>query len=194
MGNLNSVKNMLKKIGQNSVISGEIGVLEKADKIILPGVGSFEAAMTNIKNRNLYDILNHKALVDKIPLLGICLGMQLLTNHSEEGNVEGFGWIDANTLKFEFSNNKLKIPHMGWNRIKTDDSNLLFKNLQEESKFYFVHSYYVKCSEKSNSLATTEYGFTFDSSIHKDNIYGTQFHPEKSHKYGMELLKNFSNI
>ncbi|MEM9077491.1 MAG: imidazole glycerol phosphate synthase subunit HisH [Bacteroidota bacterium] len=195
MGNLNSIKNMLKKIGHSSIISSEVEEIEKAGKVILPGVGSFDAAMMNIKRRNLFDVLNYKASDEKVPLLGICLGMQLLTNSSEEGEEKGFGWINADTIKFENKNGEiLKVPHMGWNRIKFDPSSLLFQGLDEATKFYFVHSYYVKCHSQKNSLAKTQYGLDFDSIINNDNIYGTQFHPEKSHKYGMQLLKNFMNL
>ncbi|MFO7256968.1 MAG: imidazole glycerol phosphate synthase subunit HisH [Bacteroidota bacterium] len=195
MGNLASIKNMLKKIGVNAEISPDAEVIAKAKKIILPGVGAFDNAMTNIDALGLRSILNKKALEEKVPVLGICLGMQILMKSSEEGSLPGLGWIDGVVKRFRFdnANSTLKVPHMGWNLISTQDDQHLFKGLQD-SKFYFVHSYYVECSDSSHSLATTTYGIVFTSSVHKDNIFGTQFHPEKSHRYGMQLLRNFATM
>jgi glutamine amidotransferase len=195
MGNLASIKNMLKKIGVNAEISPDAEVIAKAKKIILPGVGAFDNAMTNIDALGLRSILNKKALEEKVPVLGICLGMQILMKSSEEGSLPGLGWIDGVVKRFRFdnANSTLKVPHMGWNLISTQDDQHLFKGLQD-SKFYFVHSYYVECSDSSHSLATTTYGIVFTSSVHKANIFGTQFHPEKSHRYGMQLLRNFATM
>lgn len=194
MGNLGSVKNMLNRIGVQSQITNSITAIEKADKLLLPGVGAFAAAMTLIKEKNLVDILNYKVVEKKTPVLGICLGMQLLTDHSEEGNVKGLGWIKAATRKFQFQDNNLKIPHMGWNFVNLKQKNALTENLDAESKFYFVHSYYVECDNSVNVLATTFYGNAFHSIINDENIFGAQFHPEKSHKFGMQILSNFSKI
>lgn len=194
MGNLGSVQNMLNRIGVQSQITNSITDIEKAGKILLPGVGAFGAAMALIKEKNLVDILNHKVVEKKTPVLGICLGMQLLTKHSEEGNVKGLGWINATTKKFQFQDNSLKIPHMGWNFVKLKQKNALIENLDAESKFYFVHSYYVECANSANVLATTFYGNDFHSIIHDENVFGAQFHPEKSHKFGMQILSNFSKI
>ena len=195
MGNLASIKNMLKKLGVPSEITSSPSVLEKAEKIILPGVGAFDNAMINIRNFGLIDILTNKALKEKVPILGICLGMQVLMSSSEEGQESGLGWIEGKSLRFRFSdsNPQLKVPHMGWNRVYPKDTTSLYKNIVDP-RFYFVHSFYVKCQRPEDSLAKTSYGFDFDSSIHKENIYGTQFHPEKSHKFGMQLLKNFVEI
>ncbi|MFO0479794.1 MAG: imidazole glycerol phosphate synthase subunit HisH, partial [Bacteroidota bacterium] len=148
-----------------------------------------------IKELDFQTLLNYKALEEKIPVLGICLGMQLLTNHSEEGKLPGLGWIPAETIKFKFDHQQnLKIPHMGWNLVKDNGTSKLTANFDEDARFYFVHSYYVKCKNEINSILKTNYGITFDSAIQKDNIYGAQFHPEKSHKFGMKFLKNFSEI
>lgn len=194
MGNLGSVLNMLKKLNQNAVISSDIALIKSAQKLILPGVGNFQKAMQNLSDLNLISILNQKVLVEKTPLLGICLGMQLLTKRSDEGNVFGLGWIDAETIKFNFNNYpSLKTPHMGWNNVDFKGDNLISEGI-ENSRFYFVHSYFVKCSNISNVLSTTIYGLEFHSGIFSDNIYGVQFHPEKSHKFGFKLLANFCKL
>jgi glutamine amidotransferase len=193
MGNLGSVRNMLKYIGVPSEIVDNPDELGKAEKILLPGVGSFDQAMKRIKDCGFLEVLNHKALKEKVPIIGICLGMQLLTNGSEEGKLPGLAWIEAETILFP-RNNGLKVPHMGWNSVHPTWPNLLTNNLPEESRFYFVHSYYVKVNHEENSVLKAEYGIRFDAAIQKDNIFGVQFHPEKSHKYGMQLLKNFAKI
>ncbi|MEW6506960.1 MAG: imidazole glycerol phosphate synthase subunit HisH [Bacteroidota bacterium] len=195
MGNLGSIYNMFKRIKVDSEITGNIVKIEKAKKILLPGVGSFDKAISIIDDLGLREILNKKAVIEKIPFLGVCLGMQLLTDFSEEGNLQGLCYISAKTIKFKFSDNHYKIPHMGWNSVKLTGSNALIRDLPEEPRFYFVHSYYVKVEDKSNTLLKTMYGgIEFDSAIAKDNIYGVQFHPEKSHRYGMKLLENFARI
>jgi imidazole glycerol-phosphate synthase subunit HisH len=193
MGNLGSVKNMSKKIGINAVISSDIKDIENAEKLILPGVGAFDQGIKKIHELNLFDILNEKVISRKTPILGICLGFQLLTMHSEEGTLNGLGWIDAVTKRFNFeeSDKKMKIPHMGWNSVDFNSSSTLFSDWQGEARFYFVHSYHVVC--KSKDIITSEclYGKKITSSIQKHNIHGAQFHPEKSHRYGMKLLRNF---
>ena len=193
MGNLGSVQNMFKYLGVGSKITDDPQELKSASKILLPGVGSFDQAMTRIANSGFRDMLNLKVLVEKVPLLGICLGMQLITLGSEEGKLPGLGWISASTIRFP-RNNGLKVPHMGWNTVTPTTQSPLTKDLPDESRFYFVHSYYVKVENERNSILKTEYGLTFDAAIQQDNIYGAQFHPEKSHKFGMQLLKNFSSI
>lgn len=193
LGNLVSVKNMFKKLGINVLVSDQIHEIEKADKLILPGVGAFDNGMNLIKSKNLLQVLNKKVIDEKTPVLGICLGMQLLTKGSEEGKETGLGWIDAQTVKFDFPDRKLKIPHMGWNYIDVKKENKLI-GLNERKRFYFVHSYYVKCANVEDSIATCSYGTEFTCMINHENIYGAQFHPEKSLQFGMELLTNFSNI
>lgn len=196
MGNLGSIQNMFKKIGYPSKITSNIDEINRAEKLLLPGVGAFDAAMKRINESGLKEILDHKVKEDKVPILGICLGMQLLTGSSEEGKLKGLGWIPGKTIKFRFSRleGKLKIPHMGWNLAQKINSNPLIESLPEESRFYFVHSYYVEVRNRENCIMQTEYGIPFDSLIAKGNIYGAQFHPEKSHKFGMQLLKNFAEI
>lgn len=190
MGNVKSIVNILHKVGGEAVISHDIDEIMNADKIILPGIGSFDMGIRNLTEQGLIPILNKKVVQEKTPFLGICLGMQLITKKSEEGKLDGLGWIDAETIKFKSMNN-LKVPHMGWNYIIIKKNSQLFKHMYDNPRFYFVHSYYVECKNKDDVLTTTEYGFDFTSAIEKENIYATQFHPEKSHKFGMKLMKNF---
>jgi glutamine amidotransferase len=194
MGNLGSIVNIIRKVGGDAVIASDPDEILLAKKIILPGVGSFDAGMKNLREKNLITPLNKKIMEEKTPLLGICLGMQLITKKSEEGALLGLGWIDAETVKFKFSTNDLKIPHMGWNYLSIKKPSKLFTNMYEEPRFYFVHSYYVACNDKKDILTTTDYGFEFASAIEKENIYATQFHPEKSHKYGIKLIQNFIEL
>lgn len=193
MGNLGSIKNMLKKIGILSQISSNPDVIVNSKKLILPGVGSFDEGMKNLHNRKLIPILNKMVLQKKIPILGICLGMQLFSNSSEEGVLPGLGWIPSKTIKF-IDNGSLKIPHMGWNNINPEKQHAILTGLDSNSRFYFVHSYHFVCENKNDILTKTEYRIAFTSSVAKDNIIGVQFHPEKSHKYGMQLLKNYSTL
>lgn len=195
MGNLGSVHNMFKRIGIESEVTGDPEKIRKAKKIILPGVGAFDSAMQRIIDVGLKEVLDQKACNEKVPVLGICLGMQLLTVSSEEGSIKGLNWIPAKTLKFNFKEQSLKIPHMGWNAIQPVNSHPLTDTLLEASKFYFVHSYYVQADDEKYVLARTQYGHPFDSIItNGDNIFGAQFHPEKSHKYGMKFLENFAKL
>jgi len=189
MGNLGSISNMVKKVGGKSLITSDLAEIEKATKLILPGVGSFDNGMRQLKELGLVDLLNKKVLEDKIPIMGICLGMQLMTQFSEEGLEEGLSWIDAKTHKFV--SNSLKVPHMGWNIVVQQRESNLFNEIEDEKRFYFVHSYYVSCMKKEDILTTSLYGHDFVSSFEKENIIGIQFHPEKSHKFGMNLFKNF---
>jgi len=197
MGNLGSIKNMFKYIGVEATIESDVDKIKNAAKILLPGVGSFDTAMKKINESELKEVLNEKVLKEKVPVLGICLGMQLLTNSSEEGGLAGLGWIDAKTMSFKNSIEKrYRIPHMGWNIVKSLNESLLTQGFEEfeETRFYFVHSYFVKVKDEKNSILKTNYGVEFDSAIQKDNIYGAQFHPEKSHKFGMKLFENFARI
>ncbi len=192
MGNLHSVYKALERLNVKAIVSSSPKDIEKADKLILPGVGHFKKGMENLKSLNLIPILNKKVLEEKTPILGICLGIQLFTKHSEEGNVPGLGWIDAETVKLKDIN--LKIPHMGWNSINIKKQNPIFSNINQDEQFYFVHSYHVAPKDKEIVSSTSSYGKEFVSSIRKDNIYGVQFHPEKSHSAGLKILKNFADL
>lgn len=196
MGNLLSVQNMLKRIGAACEITGDLEQIGKAKKILLPGVGAFDAAVERIDSVGLRDILNKKALEEKVPVLGICLGLQLLTKSSEEGKLPGLGWIPAKTIKFTFQQpSNLKVPHMGWNEIHITNKHPLLSDLPSEPRFYFVHSFHAKAEDDKYVLARTHYGYDFDSVItNGDNIFGAQFHPEKSHKFGMKVLDNFAKM
>ena len=195
MGNLNSVKKKLDKLKTTVSITSNPRDIVKADKIILVGVGHFAQAMKNIKELDLLDALNEIAIVKKKPVLGICLGMQLMAKDSEEGKTEGLGWLDANVRKMQVDDTlKFKIPHTGWNKIIQSKKSHLMKGIPESSEFYFVHSYYLNPNETSNTLNETEYSFKFTSAIEKDNIFGVQYHPEKSHDVGEVLLKNFISL
>lgn len=196
MGNLASVQNMLRRIGAACEITGDLEKIHNAKKILLPGVGAFDAAIEKIDSIGMREVLNKKALEEKVPVLGICLGLQLLTKSSEEGKLPGLGWIPAKTIKFNFPQpTNLKIPHMGWNEIHVVNQSKLLSDLPEEPRFYFVHSFHAKAEDDKYVLARTHYGYDFDSVItNGDNIFGAQFHPEKSHKFGMKVLDNFSKM
>jgi glutamine amidotransferase len=189
MGNVGSVYNMIKKIGFEALITSNINEIEKAKKIILPGVGAFDNGIINLKKLGLIEILEYKVFKERVPILGICLGMQLMTKKSEEGELQGLSWIDSETKRFV--SDTYKIPHMGWNYVKIIKNSDLFSSEFSEWRFYFVHSYYVECYNKDDILTTTFYIHDFVSSFQRENIIGVQFHPEKSHKFGMMLLKNF---
>jgi glutamine amidotransferase len=194
VGNLGSILNMLKKVGAKAQASSDPDVLRQADKLILPGVGAFDAGMKKLNETGLVPVLNELVLEEKVPVIGLCLGMQLMTRRSEEGTEAGLGWIDAETVRFKFGpeNAQLKVPHMGWNTLDIRRLHPLVMNLGPDSRFYFVHSYHVVCQNEAEVVAYTDYGYPLAAIINKGNILGAQFHPEKSHKFGMQLLKNFA--
>lgn len=194
MGNLGSILNMLKKIGAPAQVSCDPLEIERADKLILPGVGAFDNGMQKLAELGLLPVLNHTVLERKTPTIGLCLGMQLLMQRSEEGTLPGLGWLEGETVRFRFDGDetKLKIPHMGWNSSVIQRSSPLSAGLGTEARFYFVHSYHVVCQRAEDVVATTNYGYDFASIVQRGNIMGTQFHPEKSHKFGMKLLANFA--
>jgi imidazole glycerol-phosphate synthase subunit HisH len=195
MGNLNSVKKSMDRLKVDAVISSDSKEIMNCQKIILPGVGHFGMAMQNLKKLTLLDALSEAVLVKRIPVLGICLGMQLMAKTSEEGNSSGLGWFDADVVKFDVSDRiKHKIPHMGWNQVRIKKSCPLMSDIPELSEFYFVHSYYLKTNDKADILNETEYDHIFTSAVAKDNIFGVQYHPEKSHDAGARLLKNFIQL
>ena len=196
MGNLNSVVKKVFSLNANAIISSKPEEIINAQKLILPGVGHFGKAMENIKSLNLFEALNKAVIKNRTPILGICLGMQLMCTRSEEGNLNGFGWIDAEVLKFNIKDKlKHKVPHTGWNQISINNlDSRLMNGISDLSEFYFVHSYYVKAIDESVILNQTEYEQDFTSAIEKENIFGTQYHPEKSHDAGTQLFKNFINL
>jgi glutamine amidotransferase len=196
MGNLRSIQKAFERIMVEAVISSKKEDLNRADGLILPGVGHFAQGMQNLHKKGLIEIIREQVLQRKKPILGICLGMQLLTNFSDEGFCAGLAFIDARTAAFNFkdNHNKLKVPHMGWNTLQLLQQSDLLQHLNPQSTFYFVHSYYVSCIHEEEIIAQTDYGISFTSCIQKENIYGTQFHPEKSHKQGLTILKNFARI
>jgi len=193
-GNPGSISNMLSRIGVEAVITADAGVITAAQKLILPGVGAFDAAMANLEKSGLIPVLDRQVRDRGVPILGICLGMQLFSKRSEEGKTPGLGWLDAETVRFQFdpAHAHLKIPHMGWNSIQVLRGSPILDGSDEDSRYYFVHSYHVRCAREENVLAVTRHGELFHSAVISGNIYGTQFHPEKSHKFGLRLLENFS--
>jgi imidazole glycerol-phosphate synthase subunit HisH len=194
MGNLGSIRNMLKKLGVPATISAAPEVLQEASKLILPGVGAFDTGMAAIRRLGLTAVLDRKVRQDRVPVLGICLGMQLMTRGSSEGAEAGLGWIDASCVRFETGGTRLKVPHMGWNVVQATRPAALWQGMEGEQRFYFVHSYYVRCDRPDDCLLRAAYGVEFDAGFQRDNIMGVQFHPEKSHKFGMRLLKNFADL
>ena len=194
LGNVKAFANVYHKLNIPVIITRESKVLQDAEKIILPGVGAFDYAMQRLNDSGFRDTLDQKVLIEKIPVIGICVGMQMLASKSEEGLLPGLGWIDGEVKKFILPSNTttMRIPHMGWNSIKPMHSNGLLKDLDNRSRFYFLHSYYLKCNNPVDVIAITNYGGEFDSAINAENIFGVQFHPEKSHEWGARLLKNFS--
>lgn len=192
MGNIASIKNMLHRIGYDDVIiSGNIKDVSKADKLILPGVGSFDQGMRNLSETGLKEAIRDAVLGKNKPILGICLGMQLLGRTSEEGNLRGLELLSFDTIRFSF-NEGYKIPHMGWNEVKVLKDIPLTRGMRDDfSRFYFVHSYHAICDNSDTILMTSFYGYEFTAAVHERNVYGVQFHPEKSHRYGMRLLENY---
>lgn len=195
LGNTGSILNMLKKAGTDVKIISSPDELTHASKIILPGVGHFDFGMTQLRQSGWDEALHQKVLIERTPVLGICLGMQMMCKLSEEGKETGLGWIDAEVKKFVFQTPEIKVPHMGWNFIQPLNADSLFKNYSETPRFYFVHSYYVQCKNPNEVLAYSEYHTQkFVSAFRKENIFGVQFHPEKSHVFGLQLFKNFMGL
>lgn len=192
-GNIASINNMLSKLGVQGLITSDVGLVQKATKIILPGVGSFDYGMAKLNELGLLSILNQKILEEKTPCLGICLGAQLMCLQSEEGSLPGLGWIDAQVRKFptQVNGRRYPVPHMGWDVVMPVKASRLTAGLDNDPRFYFVHSYYIICDDRGDALLTNRYGIDFDSAFEKVNILGVQFHPEKSHKFGKALLRNF---
>jgi len=195
MGNLHSVLKKLRSCGADAIVSDDCSVIRNASKIILPGVGHFAMAMNNLDKLHLIETLNECALIKKTPVLGICLGMQLMAAQSEEGSVPGLGWFDAQVVRFNIQNSLMyKVPHTGWNQISIEKQSPLMLGIPDKSEFYFVHSYHWKTNHNSDLLNLTDYEYNFTSAVEKENIFGVQYHPEKSHDVGELLFRNFLKI
>ena len=193
MGNLGSIRNILRRIGVPSMVTGDVEDIGRADKVLLPGVGSFDAAMGQIQDRGLREVLDRKALDERVPTLGICLGMQLITRGSQEGRRPGLGWVEAEACRFP-GDRGLKVPHMGWNAVARTRPSRLTDGLSVDARFYFVHSYFVRTDRPEDTVLSARYGVPFAAALEVRNIFGAQFHPEKSHKFGMQLLANFARL
>ena len=195
VGNIKAFANIYKNLNIPFKIVKDISGFENITKLILPGVGSFDHAMISLQNSGMREKLDELVLEKKIPVIGICVGMQMLAKSSEEGTLNGLGWIDGIVKKFDKSKIKnAPLPHMGWNNLKIEKKNKIFDNLEENPRYYFLHSYYFECENKEDVIATATYGEKFDCMINHKNIYGIQCHPEKSHHNGIQLLKNFGEL
>lgn len=193
MGNIGSLINMFRRIGVTTDVTARAEDIARAKKLLLPGVGAFDAAMERIDELGLRDVLRKMALEKNVPFLGICLGMQLLMECSEEGSAEGLGLIPGAATRFPRGTG-FKVPHMGWNEVNVLRETPLTAQLQEDPRFYFVHSYFVTAKNREDVILTCEYGITFDAALNRGNIFGAQFHPEKSHKFGMAMLRGFAEL
>jgi glutamine amidotransferase len=194
-GNLASIARMIDKVGGGASVTNNASDLAHAEKIILAGVGKFDHGARELRDGGWIDALNEAVLVRRLPILGICLGMQLMCKTSEEGTLPGLGWIDAEVGRFKLAqDSSLKIPHMGWNTVSVTKENPIIYSNQEEQRFYFVHSFHVTCNKTSDMLAITHHGYDFTAAFCHENIFGVQFHPEKSHKFGMALMQKFAEL
>jgi glutamine amidotransferase len=194
MGNLHSVQRKLSRIGARTTVTSDPDVIGRAGKLVLPGVGHFQHAMENLRQLRLLEAL-HDARARGTPILGICLGMQLMARRSEEGDTDGLCWLDANVVRFKVGDTvRFKVPHMGWNEIIQRKKSALFRNIPDRAEFYFVHAYHMVANRAAVVLSETEYEYSFASAVESDNIYGVQFHPEKSHDIGESLLRNFMEL
>ncbi len=196
LGNIQAIANIYKRLNIPVVVATSIGELVKADKIILPGVGAFDWAMQLLNESGMRNCLEELVMVKKLPIFGICVGMQMLARRSDEGKLDGLGWIDAEVKKFDelkFTQ-KTHLPHMGWNDVIPQNTDCLFRGMEEKPRYYFLHSYYFLPQKDKDVLAVTDYNGTFASAVRSENVFGAQFHPEKSHQWGIQLLKNFADL
>jgi glutamine amidotransferase len=193
MGNLGSVASMLRRIEADCEVTGDPARIARAERILLPGVGAFDAAMERIESSGLRPVLDRKALEERVPVLGICLGMQLLTASSEEGVRPGFGWIPGRTRRIPTAPG-IRVPHMGWNEVEVARESRLTRGLAGDVRFYFVHSYCVHADDQADVILRSRHGIGFAAAVERGNVMGAQFHPEKSHRFGMQLLRNFAEM
>lgn len=193
IGNLRSIGNMLSKIGVDNIITTDPETINKANKLILPGVGHFDYCMQQLKKAPFFDLLHKRVLEDEVPILGVCVGCQMLMEESEEGSEKGLGWLKGKVARFkkDILEQGLKIPHMGWTDVNCVSDSALYSDIVEP-RFYFVHSYHLLCENPEDITATGNYGYDFVASVQRKNIQGVQFHPEKSHRFGMKLYSNFN--
>jgi glutamine amidotransferase len=196
MGNLKAFANIYRRLQIDHKVVSTADELRAADGIVLPGVGAFDHAMSRLNDSGLREVLDERILNEKIPVIGICIGMQMLANSSDEGTLPGLGWIDGVVRKMTFPENqkKLPLPHMGWNEVNQVLGHPLFGGIEQDGTFYFLHSYYFECEKPANIMATAQYGDEFSCIVHSENVYGIQCHPEKSHHNGVRLLENFANL
>jgi glutamine amidotransferase len=192
LGNVKAFATVYKNLNITAIIARELKDLKNIDKIILPGVGAFDYAMQRLENSGMRPLLDEYVLSNNVPILGVCVGMQMLGSRSEEGKLAGLGWIDGEVKRFD--QKILSVPHMGWNTVRVTNSDGLFADLDNDARFYFLHSYYFQCNKSENIIALTDYYGEFASAINAGNVYGVQFHPEKSHEWGVKLLENFANL
>lgn len=198
VGNIKAFINIYKQLNIPIKIVSSSEELTDVSKIILPGVGHFDYAMTKFEESGMKGVINEMVMINHVPVIGICVGMQMMANSSEEGELKGLGWIDAEVKRFSsdqlYEGVNLPLPHMGWNDVNSVKASSIFNGLETDSKFYFLHSYYFVCHNQEDAVATADYGTRFTCVTNHKNIYGIQFHPEKSHKYGVQLLKNFAEL
>lgn len=196
LGNVRAFANIYKRSNIAAELVSTKEQLARSEKIILPGVGAFDHAMEKLQKSGLAEMLGEMVLIKKVPVLGICVGMQMLGNYSDEGVSPGLKWVDGEVKLFDVCKIKhaTRLPHMGWNDVKSTRPNILFKGIEEDPLFYFLHSYYFVCNNKEDIIAEAEYGIQYTCALNHENIYGVQFHPEKSHKFGIQLLTNFASL
>jgi glutamine amidotransferase len=193
LGNPAAIHNMLRRIGIESMVSSDQAELAGADKLILPGVGAFDEGMRNLRSHDLVSFLDEQIREKKKPILGICLGMQLIGENSEEGNLPGLGFVPMKFQRFQASaHSRTKTLHMGWNEVRPQNGNPLLGDFDRTPSFYFVHGFFAVCAEHRDVVGMSSYGVEFPSVVGRDNVLGVQFHPEKSHRFGMQLLRNFA--
>lgn len=196
VGNVLAFVNVYNRLNVPVTVAKSADNLRNASRLILPGVGSFDHAMQQFDQSGMRQLVEQLVMHDKLPIIGICVGMQMLAKSSDEGNLPGLGWIDGTVKKFDLSvmPPDTNLPHMGWNDVAPVAEGGLFKGMEKDSRFYFLHSFYFECHQQSNVLAVSDYGGNFSCAVRQDNVFGVQFHPEKSHHFGSQLLKNFSEV